>query len=316
MPRLATLSRIAAALIVGIGCSGAANAALFPANVSGIIPFAGTTSFSGTLNYQGQVRNYIAVHPTRASTSGPAPAIFLLHPRDTDIVSMANLALAGRLAANDGAWVFLPEAVDGQWHDDPSPTGSQTDLPDDVGFLSALIDTAVAEDGVDANRIYVAGYSNGGYMAQRIGCELTDKVAGIGVVSAALRVPLAAVCRPTQALSVVLMPGTDDPIIPYNGNASIESAAATVQFWLDNDRCISAPTVTNYAQVAGDTTTVSLSHYTACTAGSEVRVYTIQNGGHTWPGSPFTGQNILGATSKTIDATLELWNTLSSHSLK
>ncbi|MDB5986782.1 MAG: hypothetical protein JWR16_1835 [Nevskia sp.] len=308
-----TLSRIVAALIIGASCANVASAAV-PNNVSGIIPFAGTSSFSGTLTYQGLVRNYIAIRPTKSTLTGPAPAVFLLHPRDTANLAMANISLAGRLSANYGAWVFLPAAYSGQWHDDPSPTGSQSTLPDDVGFLSALMDVAVAQDGVDAHRIYVAGYSNGGYMSQRLGCELTSKVAGIAVISAALPRSLNSSCRPTLALPVVLMAGTNDIAVPYNGNSTLDSAVQTAQFWLSNNRCIGAPTTTNYAQVSGDSTTVSLSRYTACTAGSEVRVYTIQGGGHTWPGSALTA--ILGPVTKAIDATLELWSALSPYHLQ
>ncbi len=307
------VSRLIAAALL-FATTTAAQAITFT-NVSGIIPFAGTSSYSATLTYQGLVRNYIVIRPTKTSTT-PAPAMFLLHPRDTDILPMANLSLAGRLAANYGTWVFIPQAYTGQWHDDPSPTGSQSTLPDDVGFLSALMDVAVKQNGIDAKRIYVAGYSNGGFMSQRLACELTSKIAGMGVVSAALRTPLAASCRPTLALPVVIIPGTADPIVPYNGNSTTDSAAQTATFWLNNNRCIGAPSITNYPKVSGDGTTVSLSRYGTCTTGSEVRVYTVQNGGHTWPGSPFTGMAMVGYTSRAIDATMELWNVLSTYHLQ
>src|SRR3546814_5070526 len=60
---------------------------------------------------------------------------------------MANLIEAGRLAAEHGAWVILPEADD-EWNENPD----KSDGTDDVGFLSQLITTATMLRPIDPKR--------------------------------------------------------------------------------------------------------------------------------------------------------------------
>lgn len=303
MNRSPNRNRLAAVLLAALALSPLPSGAATAANVSGLMPTAGTTSFSGTLAYQGQTRQYIVIRPL-ASVAG-APALFLLHPRDTTALQMANLSRAGRVAANYGAWVFLPQALNGQWHDDPSPTGPEAGYQDDVGFLIALMTQATSQYGIDTKRIYAAGYSSGGAMSQRLACERANRVAAVGSVAADLRRGLAAVCRPSLAVSVALMAGTADPVSPFNGDYAALSAADTAQFWATQDRCLGAVT-TSIPPASGDPTQASLKRNIDCTAGTEVRLYTITNSGHTWPGSPFPVPS-LGYTNQSVDATLELW---------
>lgn len=90
---------------------------------------------------------------------------------------------------------------------------------DDVGFISAVIDRAIAEDGADPERVYVIGVSKGGMMAYRIAAELPHRLAAFSAVLAAM--PLRAGYRmPEQPLSALIVAGTADPFIPYEGGKS------------------------------------------------------------------------------------------------
>ena len=59
---------------------------------------------------------------------------------------------------------------------------------DDVGFVRALIDLLQEKLRPDPRRIYVTGTSAGGFMAQTLGVELSDRVAAIGVVEGGISV--------------------------------------------------------------------------------------------------------------------------------
>jgi polyhydroxybutyrate depolymerase len=275
------------------------------ASISGLIPVADTSSFSATMSYGGLTRSYNVVQPKNASAG--APVLLLLHPRETSSVTMLNLSQAAQLSAAYGAWVIAPEAVNGQWHDDPSPTGPQAGYPDDVGYLSALIDYALDTYQLDAKRVYVAGYSNGGFMAQRLACDITSKIAAVGSVAATMRASQPPACHPTRAVPVALILGTQDWLVWYEGSANYLSAAAVTRFWTSNDLCTGDHTSTGFAPVVNDPTSVSMDSYLDCTPGNEVRLYTVTKGGHTWPGSIFSIP-FLGRTSHVIDATDELWN--------
>lgn len=90
---------------------------------------------------------------------------------------------------------------------------------DDVGFISAVIDRAIAEDGVDPERIYVIGVSKGGMMTYRLAAELAPRLAAFSAVLAAM--PKQADYRlPEQPLSALIVAGTADPFIPYHGGKS------------------------------------------------------------------------------------------------
>src|SRR5258707_6876130 len=95
------------------------------------------------------------------------------------------------------------------------------DGPDDVGFLRAIIDTLQAQIHPDRRRIYVAGGSAGGFMAQRAGVELSDRVAAIGVVEGGIFVfaPSSPQTVPSAAapISVLLLKGDQDVANQYLG---------------------------------------------------------------------------------------------------
>lgn len=86
---------------------------------------------------------------------------------------------------------------------------------DDVARLLALVDHAVRL-GADAGRVFVVGYSNGGFMAHRLACEHSARVRAI--VSLAATGPGATErCTPTEPVSVLEVHGDRDQIVPFEG---------------------------------------------------------------------------------------------------
>src|SRR5690606_7692003 len=71
----------------------------------------------------------------------------------------------------------------------------------DVKFLKELIGILSIEYRVDPKRIYATGMSNGGMMAYRLACELSDKIAAIAGVSTTMvnNTP----CSPNEAVPVL-----------------------------------------------------------------------------------------------------------------
>lgn len=268
----------------------------------GIVPTPGTETFSGSMLWGGLPRNWVGIRPVGAPAG--APVLLLLHPRNLTPARTANLTRAGRLAADFGAWVILPEGINGTWSDEPG-----TALVDDVGFLDALITRLVGDNGLDADRVYAAGYSKGGYMAELLACERPQQLAGLAMVGATLRNTLAAVCTAPQRMPTLMFNGTADAISPYGDSIGVQGAVATAAYWARKNRCAAdAISVTDLPDVDPlDGATVTVSRYTNCDA-STVALYTIDNGGHTWPGSPAAQYTAAyGITTKDIDATLELW---------
>ncbi len=270
-------------------------------NVPGLILQPGTASIAGTLDQGTDQRSYIGIVP--ATPTAGAPLLVMLHPLATSNVDMANLTRVGRLAASDGAIVVLPQGENETWHDDPSTTG-----PDDVAFISAVIDRISQQYQTDPSRVYVMGFSQGGFMTERLACDLSGRIAAAAAVGSLLRDTVAAACKPARQIPLAFINGTADPVNSYNGQPMIgtESAPASAAFWAQKEGCSTTlPTVTFLPVTVLDGTFITLTDYLPCPSGIAVDFYTVNGGGHTWPGSPFPTN--LGTTTQNLDATLQLW---------
>ena len=115
---------------------------------------------------------------------------------------------------------------------------------DDVKRLRELLDANLSNTSIDPKRVFVIGYSNGGFMAQRLACDVGDRIAG--VVSVAGAAPSADVpCTQQNALAVLEIHGDADPIVHYNGGTVFDrtdvqphaSAPDTVKFWAQHLSC-------------------------------------------------------------------------------
>ena len=263
----------------------------------------GATFYTATITVNGVVRSYDVMRPNPAPAS--APMLLLLHPNGTSAEAMTNLTEVAPFLATQGFWAVMPSAQNGKWNDDPSNSGD-----DDVQFISALISTLTTQ-GVDASRVYAAGYSNGGFMSERLACQLSNKIAAFGIDAATLRSGLAAVCAPAVQRPKLYILGTSDPIVPYNGIANLYSAQNTLSFWSGRQGC-GGMVATSIPDIANDNTTVQLDNYTGCTAGQALKLYTVYGGGHAWPGGL---TQTVGTTSQDIDATGLIWSFVSAFHL-
>jgi len=52
-------------------------------------------------------------------------------------------------------------------------------MPNDIGYLAAIIEDVKSKYMVDEKRIFAFGHSNGGFMINRLACDLADKIAGV-----------------------------------------------------------------------------------------------------------------------------------------
>lgn len=173
------------------------------------------------------MRHFMVMQPDGLPPTS-RPVVILLHGHGASAAWMLGQDSFGgyrsqdwtKLAASKKVMLIAPDGIkasDGKqaWNDCRSD--ATTNAPaDDVGFLSTLIDRAIAEFGADPARIYIFGTSNGGGMAYKAGIELGPRLAAIGVQSSLMAAH--SNCKtPTHPLSVFVTHGTDDKIAPYGG---------------------------------------------------------------------------------------------------
>jgi polyhydroxybutyrate depolymerase len=213
------------------------------------------------------------------------------------------------LAERDGAVVVYPEALGDprRWNDGWYMPGAQ---PDDVAFLAALVDTAVAQLGVDRRRVFAAGLSNGAGMVYRLACERPQLVAAVAPVSGTMPPDLVRACARGAPVSIIGMHGTEDPVVPFD--AQVRDG---VSAWTARDRCPAQPRSARLPDAdPSDGTETRVDTFGPCADGTEVAFYTIEGGGHAWPGgaSPLRFRP-RGRTPRDFDAGASIWEFFQRH---
>lgn len=266
----------------------------------------GSEALEIAVAHRGLGRRVVILRPTAVSMT-PAPALLLLHYANGTPEQMANLARASRLAAERGAWIILPEAVNGQWREDPNAL----DVVDDVGFLEAVVTVVTRDYPIDPARLSLAGMSKGGFMATRLACQGEVAFAGLALVAAGMRRQQDLQCPLARPLRVMLIHGTADLVVPYDGRLGLLSAHAHFDRWaVHNDCQPEAETAAALPQKVDDGTAVRERRNADCAAPAAVSLLTIEGGGHTWPGSLPRAGFTVGRTSGNLDASLALWDFL------
>nr|WSX75052.1 glycosyl hydrolase [Streptomyces sp. NBC_00899] len=282
-------------------------------------PSLGSGQYSTPVSFGGSSYQVLVRIPARAAGTR-LPLVLDLHGSQStgagqlSYSDMAPTADAGAfiVAAPTGV---VPAGSGYIWNV-PSVTPSGT--RDDVGFLRQVIDTLTASACADPARVYATGYSGGGRMTSALGCMLADKVAAIAPV-AGIRAgrpdpadhsrPEASSCTPSRAVPVIAFHGQQDATNPYDGGgdgtAWQYSVPVAQQAWAGLDGCTAAPAT---SQVS---THVSRTVYSGCRDGAEVQLYTVSDGGHTWPDSPQDNGN--GTVTHEVSADTLMWQFFRQH---
>ncbi len=233
------------------------------------------------------------------------PVVIALHGGFATPKAMFRLANFKSLADKEKFIVVCP-ASKRFWHD-----GADTKGIDDVKFIDVLISHVVEKYNVDAQRIYVTGISNGGFMTTRLACQLSNRIAAIAVVAATLDKEEG--YEPKKPMPVMYIHGTRDPIVSYNGGKlfgrKIYSHPEVIEKWVLLNGCSPEPAQTEIPDTKHDGTMIFEQEYTNKQNGLKVISYTIGNGGHTWPnGRQYFPEFLIGKTTRNLDGCEVIWN--------
>jgi polyhydroxybutyrate depolymerase len=240
-------------------------------------------------------RHYVLHVPPAYDGSKSLPLVFILHGGGATGKSMVKMTGMSDLADQDGFLVAYPDGTiptndpDGKraWNSGVMAAANNV-LPNDVAFLRSLALTIEGELHADSSQVFVAGFSNGASMSQRVATDLPDVFAASATVEGAIEITDAdgitgALPTPIGVIPMFIINGKDDPIDVYDGGANVhgevvKSAAETVSFWNAADGCTGTP----LEHVSPDGNVV-LDEYKDCTPGGAVSLATVGNGKHQWP---------------------------------
>ena len=269
--------------------------------------FASLNETNGTIVSSGTTRQYLLYVPKTYDRSKPAPLVISLHPAATWPAAEMEISRWNDLADEQGFIVVYPSGseVPRVW-----PMG-QRSLGTDVKFISDLIDKLEAAYNIDPNRIYADGMSNGGGMAFALSCELPNRIAALGAVAAAQEQPWN--CRDSKPVPTVAFHGTADKFAPYQGGPSpfAPNPFANILDWTahvaQRNQCKGDPIDTRISP------SVRRLAYTNCAQNAGVILYTVEGGGHTWPGGRPLPESMVGLTTREINATKLMWAFFAQH---
>lgn len=291
--------------------------------VFGLAPmFSSQPARGDAIAIKGVMRTYTAQLPAKK----PAPLVIVLHGKTQRGADMIARTAWPQVARREGFAAVFPDGLNHAWADARTKAGPELRGPpagtDDVAFIAKLVEKLVADGTADAKRVYVTGVSNGGAMVMTLVCARADLFAAGASVIMNLTDEAAVTCHPSRPLPMLIMNGTADPLIPYEGGHGSSyfaadgfwSAEDTVAFWRKLNGCEADDAdVTDMPDKApADQSTVTRIT-SRCPAGHDVVLYRINHGGHRMPGFapdarfPKIATRLLGPRNGDIDGAETIW---------
>jgi polyhydroxybutyrate depolymerase len=266
---------------------------------------------SGSFMSSGEKRDYVLYVPATYDARKATPLVISLHGGALWGAAQRETSQWDRVADRQGFIVVYPSALSGRgprkWREEES-----IGRPREVRFISELIDTLEARYHIDSSRIYANGLSNGGGMSFVLSCVMADRIAAVGFVGAAHFLPREW-CAGGRPVPMIDFHGTADWAVPYRGGRSwvapvtFPDQLKWVASWAKKNGC--APTPMD-SSVASDVKRRAYSH---CADDADVLLYTIDGGGHTWPGGKALPEWFVGKTTTSIDASAQMWEFFKRH---
>ncbi|WP_395645097.1 alpha/beta hydrolase family esterase [Terricaulis sp.] len=281
----------------------------------------------------GRARAWTVFVPPQYDPATPMPSIIVLHGRPSNAAGMATISQMNEVARRRGFIVIYPEGIDNEWNAQFDLVGRRSRMvggqravlpQDDVQFLKDLMKQLRVDLNIDPRRMYLTGFSNGGFMTIRMACSGTDTFAALAEVSGSLYPEIMPACRSGRAAPFLLMHGTADASVPYTGvfipdgqgGDPIRIALPTqevVAFFIRRNGCSMSGETATFPENRTPGTHIIRFTPRGCPADAPIVFWRIEGGGHTWPG--VNGLQGLGVTNMDINAGEVIWDFVSQFSL-
>ncbi len=286
----------------------------------------GQRTFAKSLHHGSLQREYLVYVPERVVLDRPVPVVFVYHGGSATARGTMRLVGFNELADEHGFIVVYPQGVGRNWNDGRQHVDSQAhrENVDDIGFFDAMMVELGKEYAVDPKRVFVTGCSNEGMFAHFLAAHRADKIAAIAPVVGGITEPFDQQFQPSAAVSVLIIQGTDDPIVPFGGGPirfpgtkdrgrviATEKAATR---WVESNGC--DPKEVKRAvpdKDPKDGCQIDASVWSDGKDRSEVWLFRLVGGGHTWPGgAQYLPRAIIGRVCHDVDSEA-IWLFFQSH---
>ena len=244
-----------------------------------------------TLVHDDETREYVLYIPKSYDGTSDMPLLFNFHGFGGEASKYMNYADMRSLAESESFILVYPQGtlMEGysHWNAALDSPDNKSDA-DDLGFIEALIGKLSSDYMIDLKRIYACGYSNGAMFSYALACYKSDLIAAVGSVSGAM---LDTNCTTSHPMPVVIIHGTKDGVLPYDGSSEYKSIETVLNFWKNFNNTGTTPVLNS---VNDNGTTIEHYQYNQGNSSVSVEHYKIIGGDHDWFNINSEGSNTSG----------------------
>lgn len=259
-------------------------------------------------------REYVVYTPAHWNALRKHPLILAFHGGGGNAKQAMKHYSFNAIADTAEFLVVYPNGIRKHWNDGRN---LKKQKHDDVAFIHQLIQQLQKDYPIDPQRIFSTGISNGGFFSFALALRLPDQIKAIAPVCTSISMNLFPEYKPAQPVSLLLINGTDDPIVPYNGGniggkffkrGQCTSTDLTLARYASLNDCELNPIITSLPDTdTKDGCHAEQSSYQCQNA--QVQFIKIYGGGHTWPGgSQYLSKRIVGKVCRDFSASKVIWN--------
>ena len=249
------------------------------------------------INDEGINRTYFVSYPD--NSEGEVALIINMHGYGGNATNQQIYSNMDQIAHSQNIAVVYPQGFNSSWN---VFTYWDSNFLDDVTFISIMIDEILQNFDIDSDRIYACGMSNGGYMAYRLACDLSDKIAAFGSVTGNFMIndSINDCLDQNRDIPIIHFHGTSDGVVNYyppsfDGSLTVQES---VQFWTSYNNLNQE--LTEYVNDS-----VEVFRYFSQSSIAEFVHYKVYGGGHDWFGSPWSTDWGFDTTEELIDFFLQ-----------
>lgn len=257
----------------------------------------------------GLTRSYRVYQSSNYNASAPASLVIALHGLGDNMTSFSGTGF-NTIADTANIICIFPQAVSDllvgtAWNSGAGLFGYYPNTSvDDIGFVNALIDKAIADYAINPSRVYLCGFSMGGFMTEKMALQSNTRIAAFASMSGTIGSNIKNF-HPGRHVPIAHFHGTADGIVAYTNDMYGLDVDSLIHFWTANNSCSKTPVIYRYPDLANDGITVDRFEYSNGDAQSDVWLYKMNNADH----------SVLIQPLHDINEQLELWLFLQRHTL-
>ena len=247
----------------------------------------------GEINSGKFQREYIYFKPSSAPEN--CPLVFVCHGYTGTAQGIMNYSDFNNLATEYGFAVCYPQGIEDSGGNTFFNVGydfQNNETVDDVAFLEDLINLFSADNSIDSDKVFCTGMSNGGDFCYLLACEASESFLGVAPIAGMIMQDIMDDCNPSQNVGILEIHGTQDNVTYYDGDVNNQdgwgaypSIPGTIDFFVDMYGLAINSTGNFPNIVSNDGSTVSFEKYGVDEECAKVWLYTVNGGGHDWPGA-------------------------------